>query len=300
MQLGNWIRETSTTIGAGNLTVAAVTGWSKFSDQFGVGADGVGDHFYYAIIDDTTLAPYEAGIGRMLDAFTLVRVRVLASYVAGVYAEANTPVTLAAGTYRIICADLASARQMALPGVRLGAALRAIGSRDLNTATGNARTITAGTLYGVPFCLASSALITGAILSVITAAATSTARIGIYRLTANLEPGGLIAQTLDMDTTTTGIKSYAWGTGTRRFPAGYYYLAVLSNGGSPGVLAGGPSTLDFPGHALQGGIDGANFNYSFGTAAATGPAMPATCPVLSWVGSTIDYAPMLFLAPAAP
>lgn len=301
MQLGNWIRQTSTTTGAGNLTVAAVTGWSKFSDQFGVGADGVGDHFYYAIIDDTTLVPYEAGIGRMLDALTLVRVRVLASMVAGAYAEANTPVTLAAGTYRIICADLAGARQITLPGIRAGAPSRVLGSRDMSTAIGNFRVCSAGSILVIPFALASSALITGASLQCTTAAATSTVRMGIYRLTANLEPGGLIAQTGDMDTTTTGPKTSAWSTGTRRFPSGYYYLAALPNGGNPSLTCVAANAGVFPGHMLQGGpnID-TNLAYSFGIGTATGPAMPATCPALTWQNANSDYAPNLFLAPAAP
>src|SRR4051812_15492834 len=120
MQLGNWIRQTTTTTGTGNLTLSTASGWAPFSSQFSTGADGVGDNFYYVVLDDSTGAPYEAGIGRMSDATTLVRVRILASMPSGTYSAANSAMTLAAGTKRVVCADLGSIRRMSIPGVRSG------------------------------------------------------------------------------------------------------------------------------------------------------------------------------------
>ena len=97
--LGNWIKQTSTSTGTGNLTLAAVTGFPTFANQF-----AAGEYFYYTILNDSDGTPMESGIGHMSDSATLVRDKPLATFVAGTYND-NDPaaVTLAAGTKRVIC-----------------------------------------------------------------------------------------------------------------------------------------------------------------------------------------------------
>jgi hypothetical protein len=108
---GNWIRQTTTTATNGNLTLATVTGYPAFSDEF-----ATGERFQYQILDDTTGAPIEAGIGS-LSGGQLVRERIECTYVSGVF-DNTTPsaVTLPAGTKRVICAASASSSQSAAAG----------------------------------------------------------------------------------------------------------------------------------------------------------------------------------------
>lgn len=80
------VQETTTTAGTGDLTVAAVTGYSTFNTAFGTGATNL---FFYVINHD---ANWEAGVGYLSAATTLVRNTVLAS------SNANALVNFGAGT----------------------------------------------------------------------------------------------------------------------------------------------------------------------------------------------------------
>lgn len=71
------VQETTTTTGTGDLTVAAVTGYSTFNAAFGTGATNL---FFYVINHD---AKWEAGVGYLSAATTLVRNTVLASSAGG-------------------------------------------------------------------------------------------------------------------------------------------------------------------------------------------------------------------------
>lgn len=68
------VQETTTTTGTGDLTVAAVNGYSTFNTAFGIGTPTT-NLFFYVINHDTK---WEAGIGYMSAATTLVRSVVLA------------------------------------------------------------------------------------------------------------------------------------------------------------------------------------------------------------------------------
>jgi hypothetical protein len=73
--VANMVRESSTTTGTGDFTLAAVTGWRRFSDAFGTGASAL---FLYAIRHESVIED-EAGFGYCSDADTLVRVSILGS-----------------------------------------------------------------------------------------------------------------------------------------------------------------------------------------------------------------------------
>ena len=299
MQLGNWIYQTTTTTGTGDLTLSSVTGWATFASQFSVGADGIGDLFYYAIIDDTLGTPLEAGIGRLTASTTLTRVRILASIVAGAYAETNTPVTLGAGTKRVECVDLAMARPVTIPGIRLGSTSRLLPSGSFRTAPGNSKAISAGTLQVIPFELKTPTLVTGMGVFVTTGAVASTVRMGLYRLTANLEPGGLIDQTGDVASTAAGEAISAFAGGTRRLKPGWYYAAVKPFGGNPSIFCGAASSSNMDASFI-GSPNVAQGANNFGTVASAGAAMDAVCPTVSWVATAADYPPVVFVATAVP
>lgn len=111
---GNWITQTTTTTGTGNLTLSTVSGYPAFSDEF-----AAGERFQYQILDDSTGAPIESGVG-YLSGGALVRERIEATMVSGVYDNSTpTAVSLAAGTKRVICAVSASSAFAAAPGAAL-------------------------------------------------------------------------------------------------------------------------------------------------------------------------------------
>jgi hypothetical protein len=87
------VRETTTTTGTGNLTLAGVPDavFRTFNTAFGLNSV-----FHYFIFDDTNNA-FEDGEGYLTDSTTLVRARVLLS------SNSNALVNLGAGTKAVYC-----------------------------------------------------------------------------------------------------------------------------------------------------------------------------------------------------
>lgn len=297
MQLGNWIRQTTTTTGTGALTLASVSGWATFDSQFSTGADGAGDYFYYTILNDSDGSPIEAGIGRMSDSTTLQRVHVLATFSSGVYAEANSAVNLAAGTKRVICADLAGVRPVNLPGMLASATDKFLLNQIIQTGAGNSVSLNASTIYLAPFLVQTPARVTGMGTKCVTLAASSTLRLGLYRVKSDLSPGNLIDSTGDMDTSTTGIKSSAFSGGTRRLKPGLYYAAFKSFGGNPSVFAAEATPRVFQHNLLGGDPSTGDSNglrlYADGSSAAQ--ALPTTPPTLTFRSGVSAFTPMCYL-----
>lgn len=297
MQLGNWIRQTTTTTGTGALTLSSVSGWATFDSQFVAGADGAGDHFYYTILNDSDGSPIEAGIGRMSDSTTLQRVHVLATLSSGTYAEANSAVSLAAGTKRVICADLAHVRPVNLPGMMTAATDKWLTNGMIQTGTGNALTLNTSKIYLLPYLVQTPARVTGMAIKCTTLGASSTVRCGLYRAKADLSPGNLIDQTGDMDTTSTGIKSSNFSGGTRRLKPGLYYAAIKCYGANVGIFGAEASARVVQQHLLGGDPTVATSSgpqtYADGT--ATDQALPTTPPTLTYISGASNFTPMTWL-----
>lgn len=105
--LSNWIRQTTTTTGTGDLTLATVSGYNTFH-----GAFSTAQRFRYNILNDSDGSPIEIGIGHMSDSTTLVRDWVIATMVSGTYTpqeNSSGQATLASGTKRVVCTGDASA-----------------------------------------------------------------------------------------------------------------------------------------------------------------------------------------------
>lgn len=296
MFVEDWIHCETSSTGTGNLTLSTKTGWLPFTAYFAAGADGACDYFEY-LIRGADGIPLEAGFGHMSDSTTLVRDHVYKTLSSGTLSTANTAATLAAGTKSVLCADLASSRLRGMMNVRDGATDKLIGDARSFTGTGNIKTVSAGTLFGIPFRCETPALISGAAAYVTTLASGSNIRIGLYRLNKLRAPASLIATTGDIATTATGKVSGAWTTGDRRIPCGDYFLAVKSNGGNPGLFAAQPQTQlvsDTNWAGWTGNVS--TLKNLYATATDAGSAMPDPCPTLSW-GATADYCPRLFLTP---
>lgn len=91
--IANLVREETTTTGTGDLTLSAVL--RRFSTVFGTGATNV---FSYLVFDDDA-GEYEAGIGYMSDANTLVRRTVIES------SNSDALVSFSSGTKKVVCQE---------------------------------------------------------------------------------------------------------------------------------------------------------------------------------------------------
>lgn len=98
MSLSNGVRETTATTGTGTVTLAAITGFARFSDGFANGAPAS-----YAIKDGNN---WEWGIGTVGAANTLARTTITATLVAGTYnATTATAITLASAAAEVFCTE---------------------------------------------------------------------------------------------------------------------------------------------------------------------------------------------------
>jgi hypothetical protein len=82
----NFVRETTATVGTGNVTLVAATGYPRFNDRF-VATDRV----YYTIRDGNN---WEEGWGTYNGANVLARTTILQTYAAGVWTAGGAALTL--------------------------------------------------------------------------------------------------------------------------------------------------------------------------------------------------------------
>lgn len=232
--LGNWIKTTTTTTGTGDLTLSSVTNFATFNDVF-----GVGPLFYYAILDDSTDAPIEIGIGHLSASTTLVRDKVLATMVSGTYDDtAPAAVTLAAGTKRVICTPDAGA--LAVNPLNLSTAASSRVLAPFMPSSAGTLVATANRLYYVPLLLATPREVDAIVFRISAGAASTTAKAGLYAAGVDGKPGARLAQSASIDTSAGGKMS---GTFTsKRYPPGLYYLAVAS-GGAPTFNSAGAAII---------------------------------------------------------
>lgn len=240
MEMGNWARATSTSTGNGNLTIASVTGYPTPFDVFGT------RQFPYAILDDTTGQPLEMGDGHMSSSTVLVRDKVLATYSSSTYnRDPSGPLTLASGTYRIICPGFEGTTQMggvAATDSTLGATKYLIGGQWRGQPNVAGAVLSSANMWLFPFLLKGRMKSSGGGVHVGTAATTGTtknARFGLYTVNANGHPGALLAETAaGVSVASTGFKSASWPSALI-LPAGWYFFAYStdSNAGIRGTNA---------------------------------------------------------------
>lgn len=292
--LGNWVQQTTTTTGTGNLTLSAVTGLPGFYDLFG--ATG---YFAYEILDDATGAPLEAGIGHMSDATTLVRDRVTASYSSSVYDNTSpATISLAAGTKRVICALEEGSASPAIPNVQNAFGQRLIIPDGIQLA-GNTKAL--GSNQMVLSCLRWNCGREIASLmceiTTLSGAGTDHLQLGIYALDHNGLPGPLLCRTGDIAPNTTGVKTASLAGGNFRLPPGWYWFAMMSNvtptmrcyaaGSSQNAILASP----------MGAPAGSGWNTRYGFFTATVGAgwtnLPSSVTLASAVQIASDFPPII-------
>lgn len=225
--LANWIRQTTTSTGSGDLTLSTVTGYPAFSDEF-----VIGQPFYYTILNASDGSPVENGIGKLSASNTLVRTVALQTFSGSFSNTPSSPVTLSAGTYQVICSgNMMAGGVTTFPGVISNAAIRGavlyphIPAANTKALTVNTPMLIAGRLD------ASGKGLTSLGVSVSTAAGTAAnkIRIGIYSINTDGSVGALVAETGDMLPNTTGAKSSTLVGGKKNIPPGWYYFVLLSD-----------------------------------------------------------------------
>lgn len=111
MTTANWTKETTSTTGAGDLTLVPVSGYPSIADQF-VG----GEAFNYTLMDVNNL-PIETGVGSRVAPNMMSRDIVLEKYVSGVHTKGPTAPVVLSGVTTVICTITASSFAKSLPGV---------------------------------------------------------------------------------------------------------------------------------------------------------------------------------------
>lgn len=188
--LGNWIYQTSTTTGTGNLTLSPVAGYPTLSSQF-----AQNDLIKYQILDDATGAPIESGIGLINGSGELVRSIPQASYVGSTYSETNvTSVNLPAGTKRVICAAGAGTLIAAAPAAA-PAAVKGYGDAHTASSITTSTPTVVNRAAAIPFIRAVDKPLTGVAFRNNQAGTGFFAKFGIYTIGADGLPGRLIAET---------------------------------------------------------------------------------------------------------
>lgn len=147
--IGNWIYQTTTTVGSGNIVLDTVAGYPSISSQF-----AVGELFKYQILDDATGAPLEQGFGSINVSGDLVRDKPNAVMSGGVYdGTAVSALSLPAGTKRVIV-SLGAQSSITSSIALAGSSIKGYGDAGASGAPGTISSV-ASLSHAVPFIAAS-------------------------------------------------------------------------------------------------------------------------------------------------
>lgn len=286
----NWTKAATSTVGTGDLTLAAVTGFPTFGDVF-----SVGQIVAYSILTGNG-EPVEEGIGCYSAADTLTRTYVCGTYTGGVYDNTAPSAISLSGTYSVIASNV---RGMAptLPQIDTGAAARYYSTPSHQLST-QARAVTAGDLYAIPMLFNAGRPIDAFALEVTTLGASAVARCGLYSVGANGLPAKRLIESADIDCSTTGVKVSTFGAVS--IPPGWYYTLLVCraanvsfrayNGGGADKINGinllGQSAFNAPHTSAR--VAGWNTGWA---------SMPETAPSGTWtrVTATAEFAPQVQL-----
>lgn len=277
----DWAKETTTTTGTGNITLAAASGYPRISAVV-----GLNKMFSYGVLDDSTGAPIESGIGYLSDANTLVRSKIVETMVSGTFDNTSpTAVTLAAGSKRVICAPLARTIDQVLPLIGNTNGNKFILNDCLNTQSNIAGAYPldlSGRLNVHPWKHPYGGEIDGFSVYVSTAQAATILRIGLYSVGINGLPNKLIVEgSSSIDLAATGNKVTTFTP--QVLAPGWYYIGLLMTA-TTAVLSGSAQTSgEAITKACPWGV-GNDMNAGFG-GYATGQStssFPETCPGLTF------------------
>ena len=231
---GNGIRESSTTTGTGDLTVAEISGFPRFSTKYPTGADYL---FPYTVTDEAG-APIEGGLGYLSGTNTLVRAAALWTFTAGTYSDAApSPVSLPAGTKYVLCAApwqvMRSNILFNSQFAHATAAYKAIFNRlSVTTSSGSNSWTSPDRMHYWPILLDEGAVCSGFVISGVANAASYGFACGIYSVRAGGRPGSRLASSgkvTPIGASAPQVLSFTGGN--IALPPGVYYGgAMVTNG----------------------------------------------------------------------
>jgi len=239
--LANGVRETTATTGTGTVTLAAVTGFVRFSQAFGVNAQ-----VSYAIKDGNN---WEWGIGTVGATNTLARTLVHSKYEGGAYSEWPAPLTLS-GNAEVYLTEIAN-RQAARYPTSLSRGVIFSDHHVRTTSWHSTTQFGANAYLYFPFVVPAGGhwMVTGAGLDVTTTGTATKARIGLVRRGATQSLDRLLGQTGDLAMGTTGYKTSSFNTGTTLLVPGEVYNVVLLMDGTATVRTHDAMSFNHATHA---------------------------------------------------
>jgi hypothetical protein len=206
------VKETSTTTGTGNFTLAgAVTNFETFNTAFSTDKT-----FYYTIVDDTNNT-WEVGMGHLSASTTLIRDTVIAS------TNSDAAVNFGAATKDVFCSEHTANYGV----VRTGAIMAPWGNSELQGANGTS--LDANEVLYFPFFLCASGSFDAFAVNVATTG--TNLRMGLYDVESG-DPNNLIAvhDTSYDISAATGYHELSFDGGAMFLEAGWYYVGMASDG----------------------------------------------------------------------
>lgn len=270
----NGVYETTTTSGTGTVTLSAVTGRPRFSDA------SVGALVPYAIKDGNN---WEWGIGKVSASNTLARTKVTATLVSGTYDNTSpSAITLSGSGADVYLAPISGAHPVSFRRLATDSGRKGFYSPHIATPPSGTLALSADRLYLFPFRIDDDFTLTGAFLDMNTSGAASTkARIGIYRMDENSQPADVLAESGDIDTSVAAtVLTGTWSD--INLPPDWYFIGLVCSG-TPTVVAH-PSSSAVTQTPI--GIDGSSSSFLpiigyFKTIGAGWTSLPASPTTLS-------------------
>lgn len=227
--LANRVKETSTTVGTGNLTLAgAATGFQSFNTAFGTDR-----RFSYWIVDDTANV-WETGIGYLSASTTFVRETVLDNS-----SGTTSALSLAGNTVDVFIATSEHMNHRVAPSLIADTGsghVRYIQGSNLNLHTAASADSAPNVLYFTPHLLEYAGNVDAFVIEVTTAGATGArTRVGIYSTGSDGAPDKLILESGEINCESTGVKEDTFTA--RKFKPGWYWLGMVMNDTTIGYRA---------------------------------------------------------------
>lgn len=241
--LGNWIKQSTTTSGTGNLTLSSVTGFDTFGSQFGDATTNTpGRVFPYTIKDGNN---WETGFGHMSTTTVLVRDIVTAKYDAGAFSRYPATKLSLSGSAADVFSDYhADVSPEDFYGV-WNATTNGVNFRRSGYQVDSAMTTFINWTLAWPMFLPRSGIYTGFRHHCTVVSTAGVFQWGLYAIDpATGYPSDLIVRTGDI-TIATGDVTSSFNGGNKYLQRGWYALAI-SNTTGDGQMAT---------HNTYGGID---------------------------------------------
>lgn len=285
----------TTTTASGTTEIAgltAITGFPEFADGF------IDTQMVRYTILDANDKPLAEEIGEFVSSTNkLTRHTALRTWVSDTTFDASSPskITLTNGVeYHIECASGATAFSPAMHNMDATSSgvSRFYLSPHYLLRSGDSKTLSAGTVYYMPFLLNADMTINTLACYLNTAAASSTVKIGIYSINQNGYIGKKLLETTSTIDTSSGAGAAKSGACTAtHLPAGWYAIAIIANGGNPTVKSYNAS---YGGLITPFGLNSSWVAITCRTESPGSYTLPSSAnSTTSAIADTSDYAPML-------